>query len=90
MNTGYGVIHVENLPPGDYRLQVVNFGNKNTDNDFTISLYSETRIEILEERKALEDSIQRLEQTQPTEIITSTIKNKDIDQTGKSYLDETK
>ena len=44
----------------------------------------------MEERKALEDSIQRMEQAQPTEVITTKVKNDEIDQTGKSYLDETK
>lgn len=88
--TGYGVIHARNLTAGDYQLQVVNFGNPSTENDFTISLYAQTQIEILGQHKFLLAAIERAELDSPLEIIESKVKKKDIDQTGKTFLDETK
>lgn len=81
---------MKKLKAGDYQLQIVNFGNPESENDFTISLYAQTRIEIMEEQKALSAAITRAEAMMPNDVVATTIKNKDIYQTGKSFLDETR
>jgi hypothetical protein len=44
----------------------------------------------MEERRALAAAITRAEAMMPNDVIETTIKNKEIIQTGKSFLDETR
>ena len=44
----------------------------------------------MEEQKALSAAITRAESMMPNDVIETTIKNKEIKQTGKSFLDETR
>ena len=84
--TGYGIIEQRVLPAGDYQLLVINFGDSNSINEFTVSSYAQDRVEILEEKKALQLAISRAESMSPNELITSKVGNF----TGKSFLDETR
>lgn len=88
--TGYGVIHQKSLPPGDYMLVVVNFGNASLKNDFTLSSYAEDTIEIKEEKIALKLAIERAEHNSPNDVIVSKIANANVSQVGKSFLDDTR
>jgi hypothetical protein len=44
----------------------------------------------MEEQAALSAAITRAETMSPSDVIETTIKNKEINQTGKSFLDETR
>ena len=55
--TGYGVIHKQSLAPGSYQLIVINFGEAQKDQDFTVTTYAENKIEILEQKQYLEKKI---------------------------------
>ena len=57
-----------------------------TENEFTVSTYAQEKVEILEEKKALQMAIVRAENSSPNEVIVSKVHNI----TGKSFLDETR
>lgn len=85
--SAYGVIRSKNLKAGDYQLQVVNFGDPNSDSDFSISTFAEQTIEILEQQAALEAAISRAMNLSPQDVITSRFKTDNVTFVAKQYLD---
>lgn len=50
VRSGYGVIHKEELAPGNYQLIIVNFGDTSHDAEFTVTTYAENKVEIMEQK----------------------------------------
>jgi len=69
---------------------VVNFGNPDIENEFSVGITAEDQVEINEQKKSLSLAIERAEANSPQEVTVSRIENSKVQQTGKSFFDETK
>lgn len=89
--TGYGVIHKQSLPPGSYQLIVINFGESEKDQEFTVTTYAENKVDILEQKEYLEKKISQAQVLTPQDVITTKISNRKNNEhvIGQSFLDET-
>ena len=65
----------------------MNFGDPNSDSDFSISTFAEQTIEILEQQAALEAAISRAMNLSPQDVITSRFKTDNVTFVAKQYLD---
>lgn len=88
MKSGYGVIYQKELEAGEYQLLVINFGDDEIENEFTVSTYSDYGVEIAEEAESLKSAITRAEEKDSGDVIVSKVNGRTV--TGKSYFDDTR
>jgi len=94
VRSGYGVIHKKELPAGRYQLIVVNFGDANKDQEFTVTSYAENKVEIMEQAQALAQAISRAQIQVPQDVITTKLSitgasGRRSQIIGQSFHDET-
>ena len=86
--TGYGLIK-KVLPPGNYQLVVVSFGDADAVSDFAVSTYSDQGVELLQQKAHLAAMLDRAQIASPADVIVSRATANGTALVGRSFLDDT-